>query len=213
MKVKLGSIVILIVAALTITVCENEVDSPFLGIEKIQLNTAVLTITKGATGELSVAFVPSNVMDKAIKWSSDDTGIATVTAGGEGKGIVKAKNRGTTTIWAKTHDGGKTAGATVMVEGGVDLTNVTLSSSALTISVGSTEDLTATLTPAEATYRDVRWESSDPSTVELSVPEDGDGLSVTLHALKEGEVNVSVIAEDGDITKTCVVTSSVVTSL
>jgi uncharacterized protein YjdB len=204
MKAKSSHSAILFVSFLVIIVfammaCENEIASPYLGIEEIRLNTAVLTLTRGTPGELEVSFVPANATNKALVWSSDNPGIAAVTAGEDGKGVIEPKARGTTTIRVKSLDRGKTASVTLIVEGGNDVTGIALPGS-LEIVNGRTGTLTATLTPSNATYRNVSWASGDPGIVTvLSISEDG--LSAELKGLQlGGPVDITVTTADGGFT-------------
>jgi uncharacterized protein YjdB len=211
MKAKSGRIIailfapFLVITVFAMTTCENEIASPYLGIEEIRLHTAVLTLTRGTPGELAVSFVPANATDKTLIWSSDNPDIASVTAGEDGKGLIKPKARGTTMIRVKSLDEGKTASVMLIVEGGNDVTGVSLPDT-LEIVNGRTGALTAVLTPAGATYRDVRWESSDPGTVAI-LSFSADGLTAELKALRlGGPVDIRVTAVDGGFTDVSEVT-------
>jgi uncharacterized protein YjdB len=134
--------------------------------------------------------------------------IAVITPGENGKAIITAKERGRTTIRAKSLDGGKTAEAVLIVEGGNDVTSVSLPGS-LEIVNGKTAGLTATLSPVNATNPKVSWESSDPATVAILSVSD-DGLTATLKALQLSEMEhpalVTVTTEDGGFTAVSEVT-------
>ena len=69
-----------------------------------QLNT-------NATRQLTAAVVPTYAANQAVTWSSSDTAVATVTAGGLVQGIAP----GTATITVTTADGGFTASVIVTV--------------------------------------------------------------------------------------------------
>ena len=71
----------------------------------VSLNKTSLTLDKGKMITLSATVKPSNATDKTVTWTSYDSSIATVTSAGVVKGIAP----GTTTIRAKTKDGGYTA--------------------------------------------------------------------------------------------------------
>jgi hypothetical protein len=83
----------------------------------------------------------------------------------------------------------------------VRITGVTLNKSAAAVFVGYSEQLTATVTPSNATNSSVAWTSSDTSTAMVS----SNGL-VTAVAL--GEVTITVTTVDGGFNATCVVTTS-----
>lgn len=80
------------------------------------------------------------------------------------------------------------------------VTGVTLNKDSVTLSVGDTETLTATIAPANATDKAVTW-SSDDSTV-ASV---ANGV-VTAEAT--GTATITVTTHDGSFTDTCAVTVS-----
>lgn len=81
----------------------------------------------------------------------------------------------------------------------VAVTSVSLSKTELTLAVGASETLGATVTPAEATNKNVKWSVEDESVA--TVDENG---KVT--AKKVGETTVTVTTEDGGKTASCDVT-------
>ena len=63
-------------------------------------------------------------------------------------------------------------------------------------------ELTATITPSDATNKEVAWTSSDENVVII----EGSGLSVNIKALKAGEANIICTSQDttnGIISGTC----------
>ena len=81
----------------------------------------------------------------------------------------------------------------------VSVTGVTLDKNKLNLKVNETEELKATITPENATNKNVTFSSSDESIVEVN----NDG-SVT--AKKIGTATITVTTEDGNKTATCEVT-------
>jgi uncharacterized protein YjdB len=81
----------------------------------------------------------------------------------------------------------------------VPVTGIALNKSAATIIVGDSEQLMATVTPANATDQKVTWTSdnTDVATVD-------DTGKVT--AVGEGQANITVTTADGEFTATCAVT-------
>ncbi len=71
---------------------------------------ASTTIEKSKTETLTPTFTPSNATNKTVTWNSDNTSVATVTAG-----VVTAVAAGTANITVTTEDGGKTATCVVTV--------------------------------------------------------------------------------------------------
>ena len=81
---------------------------------------------------------------------------------------------------------------------GVSVTGVSLSETSITINVGETVTLKATVTPANATDQTVSWASSDAGVASVN------GGSVT--GVKAGTATIAVKTNDGGRTATCTVT-------
>ncbi len=94
---------------------EEEDTNPQVNISptSITLNLKNVLLGVNKRQQILVNFIPNNVTDKAITWSSSNTNVATIT----NNGLITAKNSGTTTITAKTNNN-KTATATITVSGG-----------------------------------------------------------------------------------------------
>ena len=81
----------------------------------------------------------------------------------------------------------------------VHVTGVTLDESAITLDVGDTETLVATVAPSDATDTRVTWSSSDSSVASV----DSTGL---VTGLAGGTATITVTTNDGSYTDTCAVT-------
>jgi uncharacterized protein YjdB len=86
----------------------------------------------------------------------------------------------------------------------VVVTGVALSDATLSVEVGKTKTLTATVSPANATNKAVAWKSSDATVA--TVPDAFTGTVVTISALKVGGTTVSVETADGKFKSECTVT-------
>ena len=80
----------------------------------------------------------------------------------------------------------------------IPVTGVELSESSLTLGVGSTETLTATVSPNNATNKAVTWSSNNESVATVA-----DGV---VSAIGEGTATITVTTADGGKTDTCIVT-------
>ncbi len=80
----------------------------------------------------------------------------------------------------------------------ISVTGVSLSDTTLSVSVGSSEVLTATISPTNASNTSVSWVSSDES---IATVNDG-----TVTGVAAGSAKVTVTSDDGDYTATCAVT-------
>ena len=83
----------------------------------------------------------------------------------------------------------------------VSVTGVTLNKATITLLVGDSETLTATVAPKDAANKKVAWKSSDAAIATV----DANG-KVT--GVKAGEATITVTTEDGGKTATCKVTVS-----
>ena len=103
--------------------------------------------------ELTATITPDDATDKSVKWTSSDTDVATVT-----DGKVTAVAAGSATITAQA--GNVKAECTITVSP-VEVTSISLNRTSATLSVGEILELTATITPDDATDKTVKWTSSD----------------------------------------------------
>ncbi len=81
----------------------------------------------------------------------------------------------------------------------VSVTGVTLNKATSTITVGNTEQLTATIVPGSATNQNVTWSSSDDTKATVS----SSGLVTGVAA---GTSTITVTTVDGNFTANCIVT-------
>ncbi len=111
----------------------------------------------GAIGsyQMTATVTPSNATYKNVSWSVDNTDIATIDA----TGLLKAKANGTVTVTATTVDPNSTvSGSTSMDVEILGVTGITVSG---TTNNNSTFQMTATVLPANATFKDVTWSVDD----------------------------------------------------
>ncbi|MDR1764039.1 MAG: Ig-like domain-containing protein [Dysgonamonadaceae bacterium] len=81
----------------------------------------------------------------------------------------------------------------------VSVSGVSVSPASVTLNVGQTQALTATVTPSDATNQNVTWSSSDESIATVS-------STGTVTAVAAGTATITVTTEDGGYTATCTVT-------
>ena len=80
----------------------------------------------------------------------------------------------------------------------VAVSNVLISKETLSLEVGQSETITATIVPSDATNKKVTWESSDESVATVS--------NGKVTAVAEGTATITVKTDDGSFTATCDVT-------
>ena len=136
-------------------VSDQEVRVP---VEGISLDAGNLTMTVGSTATLAADVSPNNATQPLVIWSSSDSQVATVSH----TGVVKANKAGTAIITATSYDGGRSASCRVTVKTAeVPVTGVVLDRTALNMVYGTSETLTATVTPLNASERTVTWISDN----------------------------------------------------
>nr|MCR5587391.1 Ig-like domain-containing protein [Lachnospiraceae bacterium] len=119
----------------------------------------------GDTYQLSAIVYPEDA-DQTVTWVYDNNGVVSVNGG-----LVTGLTPGSVDIYPVTVNGIKGTAAARVVVSAVDLTSITLNQSELAMVVGDSANLSASLTPANASIKEDSWTSSDPSLV--SVDEDG----------------------------------------
>ena len=169
--------------------CSVTVARSVVPVTSITLDRTSLTINKGETTTLTATVTPSDATDKTVHWSSSDMSVVKVDA----DGTVHALKGGTATVYAKAGEQSATCRVTVLSP----VTGVTLDRESLSLTVGETATLTATVLPDDATEKAVTWTSSDSAIVSVDA-------SGKVCALKKGSATITAAA--GDKTATCQVT-------
>ena len=178
--------------------CEVTVAIPVLA-TGITLNKSTHSFNAaGQTVTLTATVTPANATNKSVTWTSSNTSVATVSS----TGVVTAVADGTTTITATTADGTNlSATCEVTVAIPVPATGITLNKSAHSFNAaGQTVTLTATVTPENATNKNVTWTSSNTNVATVS-------STGVVTAVADGAANITATTTDGTkLTATCMVT-------
>lgn len=179
-----------VLAALSLTACQEE-DS-YVKSTGVSIDVTSLEMFVGETHQITATISPSNATSQAKAWGSENSKVATV----DNEGLVTAVAPGTTNISIKTVAFQWEASCKVTVNP-VNVTGVTLNKSHAELLVGKTDTLTATVAPANATYKDVTWTSSDEKVVKVD--------NGVISAVKPGEATVTATTADGSKTASCTV--------
>lgn len=155
-------------------------------VQDMAMETATLTVETGKTCQFNVVFTPSLLNGNVrCEWTSSDTGIASV----DKNGVVTGIAEGEATITATA--GGKSATGKVTVVAGeepvIAVESVTVSPDTLTLKVGETGTLTATVLPEDATAKDVQWSSKNTSVATV----DSKGV---VTGIAKGETTITATA-------------------
>ena len=156
----------------------------------VTLNVQDMTLMVGQTDKLTATVLPENTTDKTITWTSDNEAIAKVSD----DGIVTAVSVGVASITATCGEATATCKVTVNP---VPASGVTLNVQDMTLMVGQTDKLTATVLPENTTDKTITWKSDDEAIAKVSV----DG---TVTAISVGVANIT--ATCGEAKATCKVT-------
>ena len=173
-------------------------------VAEIKLSQSTLSMKKGETAALTATITPENATDKSVDWTSSDTKIATV----DSTGKVTAVSAGTASITCMAKDGSdKKATCEVTVTDPtppkpsvVKVAKITLNKTTASVGKGKTMQLTATVTPTNATNKAVTWKSSNTKIATVS-------STGKVTAKSAGTVTITCTAKDGSGKKaTCKVT-------
>jgi uncharacterized protein YjdB len=166
-----------------------------IAVTGVTLEPSILNL---AVGDSSVALVatvsPSNATNTAVSWRSSDPAVALVSD----TGVVSPIEPGTATITATTVDGAKTATCAVtIVSSVVAVERVSLDKSTLNlVAGGAAVRLTATITPSDATSKNLLWQSRNAKVATVS--ESGD-----VTPLAAGYAEIVVKSADGSKIARC----------
>lgn len=153
----------------------------------LSIRPSSLTMSLGETKQLNAVKTPSNAYTRLI-WSSENESVATV----DQNGNVKAISLGTAIITVTSENGRYHATSTVYVKP-VNVTEISIKASLLSVNVGEMIKLKAMVSPSNATNKNFTWVSlnKDIATV------DQNGF---VTGIQKGEAVIQAITEDGNLT-------------
>ena len=162
----------------------------------ITLSQTDVTLEMGYSYQMGATVTPSNATNKSVKWSTSDASVVTVRS----DGLLTTQGVGTAIITCEAADGsGVKATCMVTVTGVQKVTAITLSQTDVTLEMGYSYQMGATVTPSNATNKSVKWSTSDASVVTV----DHNGLLTTQGV---GTATITCAATDGSGVKaTCTV--------
>lgn len=162
----------------------------------IVLDVTSLSLFENQAAQINATVYPSYATNKAVSWKSSNTDVATVNS----NGFVTTKTIGTATITATTTDGSNISASCSVTVKIIPVTSITMSKSSLTLDVSDTHQLYADISPSNATYNTVTWESSNADVASVS----DNGL---VNSISPGEATITARTTDGtNLTAVCQVT-------
>lgn len=158
----------------------------------VEVTPASIGIYVGETQTLTATVKPTNAANKTVTWSSSNTTIATVNS----NGVVTGVKAGSVTITATANDGSGAKGTCSVTVSNIAVSGISLNKQTLSLVKGTTETLTATITPSNATEQTVTWSSSNTTVATVN------GGTVTAKAVG----TATITAKAGNKSATCTVT-------
>ena len=157
------------------------------------------TVYKGNTTKLIAVATYSNGSKNSnnITWSSTNSNIASVNS----SGVVTGIKNGTVLITAKV--GGKTAQHKISVKD-IAVSGVKLNYSSYKMYTNSSFTLTATISPSNATNKNIKWVTSNSNVATIASTGNGNSIKVTGKGV--GTTTITARTENSNLVATCKVT-------
>ena len=165
---------------------------PDAEVEKIELSLDKTTINKGERIKLKVSISPTDAVDKTLKYSSDNTKVASISS----DGYILGLSSGTAKITAKATNG-VTSSISINVYSPV--TDIVLGTQNCTVQVDGQYKINASILPEDANNKNINYSSENAEIATV----DGNG---NITGIAEGNTNIIVSSEEGNITKKVEVT-------
>lgn len=169
-------------------------NAPVVAVTGVSVSPTTATVGLGTTQQLNATIAPANATNQNVTWSSNNTSVATV----NNSGLVTAISAGTATITVTTADGNKTASSAITVAA-IPVSSVAVSPTSASLYAGNTQQLTATISPANATNKNVIWSSSNTSVATVN-------SSGFVTAVSAGTATITATTQDGNKTSSATIT-------
>ena len=143
-------------------------------VENITLDQTALTINVGDSKEVKATIAPSFASTKELTWTSNHPEIAEVSS----QGVVKALKVGTATITATATDGSNVSASCEVTVNGIPVKGITLNKPSITLKATENVQLTATITPINATDQTLTWHSENESVAKVDSTGKVTGISM-----------------------------------
>ena len=146
--------------------CEVTVTEPVVHPTGIEFGNHTSSINLGDTFQYTASLEPDNATDKGLVWSSDQESIITISD----TGLATAKSGGHAHVSVSPHDNTiykemKSIDVLVIVPP----TSITLNKTGIVnANTGDDLQLTATVKPDDATYKNIQWSTNNPTIADVS---------------------------------------------
>lgn len=180
--------------------CAVVVEKAVILVSEITLGSELALVVNG-TEQLSATVLPEDATNKDVVWSVENVapeGCVTV----DEAGLVTAVAVGTADVVATAADGSEVSASCAVTVNPILVTSIAIAPESVTLLVGATETLVATVAPENATFSTVTWSVKDGASDVCSVDENG-----LVSALAAGSaVVVATAGDNSGITAECTVT-------
>lgn len=142
---------------------EQEQEQQVVHVESLEISPEELDVLVGEEKSITATIAPENATDKTVVFKSNKTSVATVSLNGTVKGV----GAGTAIITVQSVENPskfKTCTVTV-TEAVVHVTDVVIGESTVTLTPGSSSQLSASVLPENATNKTLIWSSNNESVV------------------------------------------------
>lgn len=180
-----GSAIILVttverglVASMKVTVYEF--------VTSIKINNSSPYINNGVTRRLTVDVAPKTATNQGVKWSSSNSSVIRVSSNGN----ITAVGYGTAVITATATDGSGISDS-VVITSVRPVQSVTVNPTSVTVMEGGEVTVNVTVTPNNATFKEVDWVSSDPTIATVD-------FNGTITGVTAGVCYVTATSSDGN---------------
>jgi uncharacterized protein YjdB len=173
-------------ASCTVTV-KGQSPAADIALEGVALDKTSLSLNPGKSAALTVSYSPANTTEKpTATWSSSNSNVATVDAGGKVAG--KAEGEATITATVNAKSGAKTATCKVTVMKGV--TKVSTPLKTIYVKKGSSATIPVTAYSSDGTTAKLTWTSSNSKVATVNA-------SGKVSAKKKGTARITAKALNG----------------
>ena len=170
--------------------CSVTVRTPVTG---VTVSPTTLTLNVGGTYTLAKTISPSGASNQNVTWSTNNTAVATVDSSGK----VTAVGKGTCTITCTSSENSNYKG-TCAVTVNQQATGITISPTSVTLEVGQTTSVSASVSPSNANNRNYTLTSSNTGVATVS--------NGVITAIGVGTCTITATSSDGGHKANCSVT-------
>jgi uncharacterized protein YjdB len=179
-------------ASCQVTVAPNS--NPYR-VAAVRISPETLVVEKGRPVSLTATVVPETATNKNVTWRTSNSYVASVSS----QGVVNGLAQGHTVVSVRSDDGGFVAECSVdVVDYEIRVNGISLNHTTTDVNVDGTRYLVASISPANATNKRVRWVTSNWEIASVSQ----NGIVV---GVRKGRAIISAITEDGGFVAECLV--------